>query len=868
MTPEAWQRVRTILERALDLDPEQRPGYLSQACAGDAALFAEVESLLAADLQAGKDFLSGMAVDAAGLKAEDDTAAPPARIGPYQLLEEIGRGGMGVVYRAARADDQYRMQVAIKIVRSGFGDELNNQRFKAERQILANLDHPNIARLLDGGAMDGRPYFVMEEVQGQPIDQYCDVHSLTLRERLELFRTVCSAVAYAHQRLVIHRDLKPGNILVTDDGQPKLLDFGIAKMLDPKERAETGDPTVTILRLMTPDYASPEQTRGDAITTASDVYSLGVVLYGLLTGRRPYRTTGRMPHEISQAILELQPERPSVSMDRRDALDAAAIGRARRASPEKLRRQLRGDLDNILLKALRKEPERRYASVEQLSEDIRRHLAGLPVIAQPDTLAYRSGKFVRRHKAAVIAAAMVVLALLGGMLATMHQASIARAERARAEQRFSDVRQLANSMLFEVHDAIENLPGSTPARKILVDRALEYLDKLAKEAKGDPSLQRELAAAYEKVGDVQGGYRTANLGDTAGFIASYRKALAIRQAALQADPSNVQAQRELQHTYGRLSDALTAIGDYAGSIEQLRQLLPIAERLSAADPKNLVDRRNLAAGYLDYAWKSSRGGDWKAGLAECRKAVGMLENLAAADPADKRTQRILALAYGRLGELLSTYAHQHSESLSMHQKALSVEQALLASDPHNTDLRRIRAWDIVRTGEEMGALNDSAGALRKYASALDEFRDLSRADPNNAQFHLDVAEALTRIGAAYLEAGNAGSALTELQNSLSEIALVSRPGDPNAEALAVKAIDQFRIAKAHQQFASDKRRPASQRTEAWRQAETWFERSLPGLEEARRRGALEAVDSQMVDQARTELARCRQQLNRAVSNQP
>jgi non-specific serine/threonine protein kinase/serine/threonine-protein kinase len=866
VTPDAWQRVRTILEHAIELEPGKRPDYIDQACAGDAGLRAELESLLAADVGAG-DFLSGKAIDATDLESAPDEAAPPQKIGAYQLAEEIGHGGMGVVYRAVRADDQYRKQVAIKIVRSGFGDEISNQRFKQERQILANLDHPNIARLLDGGATEGRPYFVMEEVQGKPIDEYCDAHNLTLRERLELFRTVCSAVAYAHQRLVIHRDIKPGNILVTEDGQPKLLDFGIAKMLDPTESAETGDPTVTILRLMTPDYASPEQMRGDPITTASDVYSLGVVLYGLLTGRRPYRTTGRLPHEIAQAILELEPERPSVSIDRADALDRASIGRARRASPERLRRQLRGDLDNIVLKALRKEPERRYVSVEQFSDDIRRHLAGLPVIAQPDTLPYRSGKFVRRHKASVIAAALVVLALLAGILATMHQASIARAERARAEQRFYDVRQLANSLLFEVHDAIENLPGSTPARKILVDRALHYLDKLSQEAKDDLSLQRELAAAYEKVGDVQGGYRSANLGDTAGFIASYRRALAIRQAALQADPTNVQAQRELLRTHGRLSDALTAAGDSAGSLEQLRQLLPIAERLSAADPKNLSDRRNLALAYLDHAWKSSGGGDWKAGLAECRKAVGMLEGVAAADPSDKRTQRVLALAYGRLGELLSTYAREHSESLTMHQKALGVEQALLASDPHNTDLRRIQAWDILRSGEQIGAQHDWRGALGKYAIALEQFRGSSRADPKNAQFHLDVAFALADIGAAYLETGNANRALTELQNSLSEIALASKPGEPNAETLELTAMDQFRIAKANLQVASDGKRPVSQRAEAWRQAEGWFERSLPNLEEARKRGAL--IDGpQIIDEARTELARSRQQLSRLVSSGP
>ncbi|HXR35121.1 MAG TPA: serine/threonine-protein kinase, partial [Candidatus Binataceae bacterium] len=687
MTPEVWMRVREMLDHALKTAPEQRAGYLDDACAGDSELRAEVESLIQSYQRAGDTFLEGRAIEAAGFDADDGNAGDAPlegqRIGPYRVVEEIGHGGMGVVYRAVRADDQFRKEVAIKVVRGGLSDELSNQRFKAERQILATLDHPNIARLLDGGAVDGRPYVVMEYVQGAPLDEYCDARRLPVRARLELFRTVCSAVAYAHQRLVIHRDLKPGNILVGSDGQPKLLDFGIAKIVDPGQY-DTGDPTVTMLRVMTPEYASPEQMRGEAITTATDVYSLGVVLYGLLSGRRPYRTTGRTPHEMASAVLEQEPERPSAAIDRADQADRELVGLARGTSPEKLRRRLGGDLDNIVLKALRKEPERRYVSVEQFSEDVRRHLAGLPVIARPDTFSYRSGKFVRRHKAAVVGATLVVLALVGGIAATMRQAAIARAERARAEQRFYDVRQLANSLLFEVHDAIENLPGSTPARKILVDRALHYLDKLAQEAKGDLSLQRELAAAYEKVGDVQGGYRTANLGDTAGFISSYQRALAIREAVYETDPANSQAQRELLRTHGRLSDALLAAGDPAGSLEQLRQLLPLAESLAGADPRNLADRRNLALAHLDYGWKNSGQGDWQSGLEECRKSISMLEELAEADPKDRRTQRSLAVAYGRVGELLSLYSRQHAESLAVHQKALNIEQTLLAEDPRNT----------------------------------------------------------------------------------------------------------------------------------------------------------------------------------------
>jgi len=317
MTPERYQQIKNLFHAALEREPGERAAFLDQACAHDPSLRAEVETLLAA-AEPAEGFIERAIQDAVTLIAADQPEPVEGqRIGPYEVIRQIARGGMGAVYLAMRADDQYRKHVAIKLIRRGLDTDDIIRRFRNERQILAGLDHPNIARLLDGGATDdGRPYLVMEYIAGEPIDDYGDQHKLGAEDRLTLFRQVCAAVHCAHQHLVIHRDIKPSNILVTEDGTPKLLDFGIAKLLTPELAAQTLDATAPALRLMTPDYASPEQVRGEPITTASDVYSLGVVLYGLLTGHRPYRLTGRTPHEVLQAVCEQDPEKPSTAITR------------------------------------------------------------------------------------------------------------------------------------------------------------------------------------------------------------------------------------------------------------------------------------------------------------------------------------------------------------------------------------------------------------------------------------------------------------------------------------------------------------------------------------------------------------------------
>src|SRR5690348_2421430 len=495
MTPEEWQRIRPILESALELEPAARPGFLDGACQ-DPSVRHEVESLLASHEEAGTSLLESAPVAEIVLEEELRLQLPPGkRVGPYEIVGAIAQGGMGTVYRAIRADGQYKQQVALKIVRQEFGGEFTAARFRNERQILASLDHPNIAKILDGGtSAEGTPYFVMELIDGRCITDYCDEHKLSIDARLKLFRTVCSAVHYAHQHLVIHRDIKPSNILVTSEGVPKLLDFGIAKLLDPNLLSENVTVTGAGLAVMTPEYASPEQLSNGAITTTTDVYSLGLVLYELLAGRRAYRFANSMPHEIARAVLETDPDKPSTATARDEPAGEATrnttpitpqvISSLRSDSPEKLRRRLSGDLDNIVLKALRKEPANRYSSADQLSDDIRRHLEGLPVLARKSSVAYRCRKYVLRHKVVVASAAIVFLSLVTGMFLTLREARIARANQLRAEKRFNDVRALANSLIFEVHDSIQDLAGATPARKLLVTKALQYLDSLSREAAG------------------------------------------------------------------------------------------------------------------------------------------------------------------------------------------------------------------------------------------------------------------------------------------------------------------------------------------------------------------------------------------------
>jgi serine/threonine protein kinase len=418
MTSERWARIQELFFGAIALKADEREEFIESACAGDSLLRRQLESLIQCD-ESSEGVITAPVAAAVGRAAFSDVLAPGERVGTYSILRELGRGGMGAVYLAARAGEQFKQNVAIKVVRAGVASEEVHLRFRVERQILANLNHPNIARLLDGGVTpQGLQYLVMEFVEGVPLDSWVAERGLGMPARLKLFREVCDAVQYAHQNLVVHRDLKPSNILVTPDGTPKLLDFGIAKLLSPDQMEQTVAVTAAWERLMTPEYASPEQVRGQPVTTATDVYALGVLLYELLTGFRPFHFESSTPYEIDRVICTHEPERPSTH--------------ALRSPDRRLRERahcLKGDLDNIVLMAMRKEPERRYSSAIQLSDDIRRYQEGFPVLARPDRWHYRTAKFLRRHRLAAAGAALfaiMIMAFTAGMAVLT-----ARAERGR-----------------------------------------------------------------------------------------------------------------------------------------------------------------------------------------------------------------------------------------------------------------------------------------------------------------------------------------------------------------------------------------------------------------------------------------------------
>jgi len=816
VTPDNWQQVKSILHTALDLPSDERNSFLETACGNDLELRNEVDSLLHYEHQE-KNFIevSALEITARALVDDELQSAIGQLVGPYKILREVGRGGMGTVYLAEQ--DEYRREVALKLIKRGMDTEEIIRRFRLEQQILAGLNHTNIARLYGGGtADDGRPYFVMEFVEGLPITKYAAAQNLNTVQRLELFRSVCAAVQYAHQNLIIHRDLKPSNILVTADGVPKLLDFGIAKLLKGDGSPEALA-TETFLRVMTPEYASPEQLKGERISTAADIYSLGVVLYELLTGQRPYDSARRNPEQLAKAVCEEVPERPSTAVSRADKDSTSSTPNktaeisVQSGSTERLKRSLRGDVDNIVLMAMRKEPMRRYHSVEQFSEDIKRHLEGLPVIARKATFSYRTTKFIRRHRMIVGAAALITMVLLAGIVVSTREVR-------RADRRFNDVRKLAHAVLFDYHDAIANLPGSTPVRQRLVKDGLEYLDSLSKEAGSDVDLQRELATAYEKVGRVQGNSYDLNLGDTAGAMKSYLKSLEIRERLARNDPANRGIRDELANSHEGIGDIMGAtddlkgalqhyqealsgrrslvssdpasndykytladlckrvgdlkgnpgsanLGDTVGALESYSESIKLFESLLAVSPASREYRVGMANGLLNVGYVMGVRGEPTTGIEYSRRAITIMEGVVAEDPNDAKRRAELMAGYALIRPSLLDIGHL-DEAIANDQKLIPIMEAMSAADPQNTLFRRNLAVAFNYLGRDLRTKGQPKDAIEKHHKALSIAEALAAANVTSAEHKHDLASTRQALAEALEDARDYPAALENYRKAI------------------------------------------------------------------------------------------------------
>ena len=723
MTTAEWTRVKDLFEAALRLPEAERPAFLA-AQPEPPAIVEEARSLLAT-YQASPDFLEG----ASPRLPEPSPDDPPPelagrRIGPWELTREIGSGGMGIVWEARRADEHYEQRVAVKLLPSNLLSEQAVARFRTERQILAGFNHPSIARLLDGGATeDGSPYLVMEFIDGPALDTWCDRLQLDLRARVRLYLSVCAAVEYAHRHLVVHGDLKPANILVGPDGVPKLLDFGIARLID----AETV-PRQATSRLLTPEFASPEQLRGGIVTTASDIFSLGTMLYLLLTGRKPFSAHDNDTLGVMRAICDDEAEPPSA---------AAAPGR-----------ELRGELDSIVLQALRKEPEERYPSVRAFADDLRAWLDGRDVSAVRQPWWKRYARVIRHHKTQSSAVALAVVSLVGGAAVSLWEASVAHRQRLSAERSFRDVRNFSRSVLFELHDAIRDLPGATAARNLLLERATGFLDDLARDPSADTVLKVELAEGYNSLGHVQGGAFSENLGHRDAAIASYRKAVRLGESAMAATPDHPEAGLVLLDSYDDLTRALLEKRDLREAAIWHGRQRDLTAQLIARFPREARVRSAVADSYSAQALYRTQVSDYPGARDLYRLALGIYGELALAGFESKTFRTQYAFASKRLGALLIS-DNALDEAERWYRTALAMEDARVAAAPGDIRARLDRTFTLSDLALILKRKHDLTGAAAAYEQVLATRRAALAADPNDVRnLHLTASTDL-KLAALY-----------------------------------------------------------------------------------------------------------------------
>ncbi len=774
ISPERWNQISSILQQLMDVDRSEQFSLLDQLCGPDETLRKEVLAFFKAHEEAG-GYLTALDGKRAQLLLQDNATLKQV-IGPYRTIKELGRGGMGVVYLAERIDGQYEQQVALKLIKRGMDSDAIERRFLHERQILARLQHPNIARLLDGNITKaGQPYFAMEYIDGSSILAYCDQKKATIEDRLVLFGEVTKAVQYAHANLVVHRDLKPSNMLVDGNGQIKLLDFGIAKVLSGEQAQPLTSLTQTGARVMTPEYASPEQIEGKPITTATDVYALGVVLYELLSGIRPVEFDSRAPVVMAKTIKEHTPLAPSSSISKSTSHTAYAaqpvshdqISKLRSTTPDKLRKRLSGDLDRIVLKALHKDPERRYRSIEALGEDLRRHIAGLPVSAQRDSMLYRFSKFARRHLAVVIAAMLILVSLSAGFSATLWQAARANRERDVAKLETEKAKQVASFMaaLFQTSDPAISRGNEITVREMLdsgavrIDRELEnqpevraqMMDAIGRAYFGlglydqaHPMLEqslmtREAISGVNESDIAESHYNLAYLLSRQGYYeeaeSHYRSSLDIRRTLPQSNPQGL-----IKSTNG-LAFVLRSSGQFAASEVLYLEALNLARiHLQRKDPELSISLNGLAASFRSQGKLSEAKPIF-------REALELVTEIHGENHPD------VAISLYNLAALLHE-TEEYEEAKPLYEKTLEIDSRLVG-DKHPTI-----AIDLSGLARLYFDLGDYQGAEASYNKALKIQREVLQMK------HSRIATTLVGLSKVYIATNRSSDALDMLQEAL------------------------------------------------------------------------------------------------------
>lgn len=750
-TQEYFARLDCLFQAAVDLPAgEAREEFLRTSSGADPDVVEDVRRLLERD------------------RIVQQTAAattqPLPRFGAYQAQELIGRGGMGTVYRATREDGEVSLEVAVKSISSPLWLAILDERFRRERQILAQLRHPNIAAFLDSGmGEDGLPFLVMELVAGEPIDRSCDARRLSIRRRLELFLEVCTAVDFAHRQLIVHRDIKPGNILVTPSGEPKLLDFGLARSVE-LSAPQKDNPTL----YFTPSYASPELLRGSPAAVTDDVFSLGILLYRLLIDSRHIESTGATPAEIVDSVLHSEPRRASAIVRGMQPAEATAMAEARGETAAGLQKMLTRDLDAIALKSVARSVGDRYSSVAELADDVSRYLDGRPVHAVAGGTIYAAKKYVARHKIPVAAALLILLSITAGIVTTLVEASEARRQRAEAERRFNEARELARYMMFELQTEIQKLPGSTPVKADMVKHSLDYLDRVAAEKSNDESLRVDIAEGYSELADVLGHPLRPNLGQAAQARETYQKAIQLLEPMVARDPQDERARRALAHA--RLMLGMSLI--FYRKWDEGNKLVEPAEKtlveMAKASPGDLEANRQAAIAAESLAVAISQRDGYTTGgnadaIAAAQQSIGFAQSALRLKPGDAESTLDLAVGYNRLG--IQTQSHDRTTAAVDFQEALDTLDRMPPGDRATAYIRNRRSSVLMSMGWNLGSMGEFDRGIAALHEARNLVEQLAREDPQNRAYMQSRASIYRNLGVIEDYAGRTEAALDAYKTS-------------------------------------------------------------------------------------------------------